>query len=256
MHGPSVPFSPSAEFPWLDYMYMSLNPSVEDLAVRLVLTVLASALIGLNREARGHAAGFRTTILVGLAACVAMIQANLLLSLAGKTPGSFAVADVLRFPLGVLTGVGFIGGGTILKRGSLVHGVTTAATLWLVTAIGLCFGGGQWLVGTAGTVLAVFTLWGLKWLDMRIPREHRAFLAIDASQDWASVPNEIDRDLRPRGYRVRFVGHDRARQGVHRLKFEVSWKQPDLAGYPVAIAEAVEARWELVSMEMVTEGNH
>jgi MgtC family len=49
----------------------------------------------------------------------------------------------MRLPLGILTGVGFIGGGTILKRGDLVTGVTTAATLWLVTVIGLCFGGGQ-----------------------------------------------------------------------------------------------------------------
>ncbi|MGN6303551.1 MAG: MgtC/SapB family protein [Mesorhizobium sp.] len=237
-------------------MYMPLNPSVEDLALRLVLTVMASALIGLNREARGHAAGFRTTILVGLAACLTMIQANLLLSLEGKTPESFAVADVLRFPLGVLTGVGFIGGGTILKRGSLMLGVTTAATLWLVTAIGLCFGGGQWAVGTAGTFLAVFTLWALKWLDMRIPREHRALLAIDAAGDWAPVPNELDRILRPKGYRAQFVGHGRPQEGVHRLKFEISWKQPDLAGYPLVLAEAVEDKWEIASMEMITEGNH
>jgi putative Mg2+ transporter-C (MgtC) family protein len=73
--------------------------------------MIAGAIIGFNRGARGHAAGLRTTILVGLAASVAMIQTNILLPLAGKTPESFAVMDLMRLPLGILTGVGFRGGG-------------------------------------------------------------------------------------------------------------------------------------------------
>lgn len=124
-----------------------------DIAVRLGLTMLAAAIIGINRGERGRAAGFRTTILVGLAASAAMIQTNVLLPMTGKTPESFAVMDLMRLPLGILTGVGFIGGGTILKKGDLVTGVTTAATLWLVTVIGLCLGGGQLLLGTTVTVL-------------------------------------------------------------------------------------------------------
>ena len=90
--------------------------------------MLAGAIIGLNRGARGHAAGFRTTILVALAASVAMIQANILLPLGGKQPDSFAVMDLMRLPLGVLTGVGFIGGGAILRKGGSITGVTTGAT--------------------------------------------------------------------------------------------------------------------------------
>jgi putative Mg2+ transporter-C (MgtC) family protein len=122
---------------------MPLHPTWQDIALRLILTMVAGALIGFNREVRGHAAGLRTTILVALAASVAMIQTNVLLSVGGKAADSFGVMDLMRLPLGILTGVGFIGGGAILKRGSLVTGVTTAATLWIVTAIGLCFGGGQ-----------------------------------------------------------------------------------------------------------------
>lgn len=114
---------------------------------------MAGSIIGFKRGARGHAAGFRTTILVSLAASVAMIQTNILLSMEGKTPGSFAVMDLMRLPLGILTGVGFIGGGAILKKGDLVTGVTTAATLWLVTVIGLCLGGGQLALGAVTTLL-------------------------------------------------------------------------------------------------------
>lgn len=111
---------------------MPLTPSWWDIAARIVLTVIAGGLIGLDRERGGHAAGFRTTILVALAACLAMIQANLLLSTYGKTFSYFTQMDVLRFPLGVLTGVGFLGGGAILRRGDMMTGVTTAATLWFI----------------------------------------------------------------------------------------------------------------------------
>jgi putative Mg2+ transporter-C (MgtC) family protein len=61
----------------------------------------------------------------------------------------------MRLPLGILSGVGFIGAGTILRRGNKVEGVTTAATLWFVTVIGLCFGGGQYLLGLGSTALAL-----------------------------------------------------------------------------------------------------
>jgi putative Mg2+ transporter-C (MgtC) family protein len=151
-------------------MPMPLSPSWQEICVRLVLTMMAGAIIGFNRGARGHAAGFRTTILVGLAASVAMILTNILLPVTGKTPESFAVMDPMRLPLGILTGVGFIGGGAIFKKGDLVTGVTTAATLWVVTVIGLCLGAGQLALGVAATALTVVTLWILKWVDLSIPR--------------------------------------------------------------------------------------
>src|SRR6201985_765165 len=129
-------------------MGMPLQPTWSDIAIRLALTMLAGAIIGFNRGARGHAAGFRTTILVGLAASVAMIQTNILLPLSGKTSESFVNMDLMRLPLGILTGVGFIGGGAILKKGDLVAGVTTAATLWLGSGIGLGVWGRDLVLGT------------------------------------------------------------------------------------------------------------
>jgi putative Mg2+ transporter-C (MgtC) family protein len=110
---------------------MSAQLTWQDVARRLALTVVAGALIGFNRSERGRRpAGVRTVILVSLAACVAMLQANALLSLVGKDPTSYIVMDLMRLPLGILSGMGFIGAGAILKRGSAVAGLTTAATLW------------------------------------------------------------------------------------------------------------------------------
>jgi len=148
-------------------MNMPLQPTWADIAIRLALTMLAAGVIGFNRGAHGHAAGFRTTILVGLAASVAMIQANILLSESGKTPQSFAVMDLMRLPLGILTGVGFIGGGAILKEGrrEVVKGLTTAASLWATAAIAAAAALGRGLVAVGATLLALLILAALLKLE-------------------------------------------------------------------------------------------
>src|SRR5579872_1597938 len=112
---------------------MPLHLTWIDLLVRLGSTLIAGFIIGYNRGEHGKAAGLRTTMLVCLAASVAMLQMNYLLPLAGRPHDSFVMNDLMRLPLGILTGVGFIGAGAILRRRELVIGVTTAATLWYVT---------------------------------------------------------------------------------------------------------------------------
>ena len=232
---------------------MPLHPTWEDIAVRLVLTVVASAIIGLDRGLRGHAAGLRTTILVGLAASVAMIQANLLLDVGGKTASSFGVMDLMRMPLGILTGVGFIGGGTILKRGNLVTGVTTAATLWAVTVIGLCMGGGQIWLGISATALSVVTLFALKWVDRHIPREHRAVVVTRAARH---EPLAAFADaLKGMGYRVRFLRQRQVEgaEGGVELRHEIRWKQAESAGPPVELITLLKQRFNLLAFDVTAE---
>jgi len=159
-----------------------------DVVLRLALTTLVGIVIGYNRREHGKAAGMRTTLLVCLAASVAMLQMNALLLMQGRPAGSFVMNDLMRLPLGILTGVGFIGAGTILRRGSVVVGVTTAATLWLVTVIGLCLGGGQIVLGLAATAIGLFALWGLEWFEQRLRQAHGARLALDLD---AEGPSEL-----------------------------------------------------------------
>jgi putative Mg2+ transporter-C (MgtC) family protein len=119
---------------------MPVHISWETIALRLVLTIVAGALLGIDRSKHEHPAGLRTSLLVTLAASIAMIQMNLLLPTNGKPHDSYAVMDLMRLPLGILTGVGFIGAGAIIRRNDLVIGVTTAATMWFATVVGLCMG--------------------------------------------------------------------------------------------------------------------
>lgn len=172
---------------------MPLHLSLTDIVVRLLCTLIAGAVIGYNRSEYGKAAGLRTTMLVCLAASVAMLLANLLLPLAGRPADSFVTADVMRLPLGILTGVGFIGGGAILRRRDIVTGVTTAATLWFVSVVGLCFGAGQILLGATATALGALVLWGLKWFDNRMRAEFRARLSVALAE--AGPPEDAIRKI-------------------------------------------------------------
>jgi putative Mg2+ transporter-C (MgtC) family protein len=116
------------------------------------------------------------------------LQANMLLITTGKTTSSFSVLDLERLPLGILSGIGFIGAGVIVKRdNNIVSGVTTAATIWFVSVLGLLFGGGQLILGSAATALAILILWGLKRAENFIPRVQQGHLCLALS---ANAPPE------------------------------------------------------------------
>jgi putative Mg2+ transporter-C (MgtC) family protein len=158
----------------------------QQVALRLALTAIAGIIIGFNRGEHGRPAGMRTTLLVCLAAAIAMIQANLLMNTVGKARDSFIVMDLMRLPLGILSGMGFIGAGAILRKDSLVLGVTTAATLWFSTVMGLCFGGGQLGLGGAALGLGIGTLWGLKHVERAFRQDMRATFALVTLADGPS----------------------------------------------------------------------
>ncbi len=147
---------------------MSPNIGWGDIAVRLALTLLASAVIGFNRGEHHQQVGLRTTMLICLASSVTMILVNLMFPAVSQPEGLF------RLPQGLLSGIGFIGAGAIIRRGKLVEGVTTAATLWFVTVIGLCFAAGYLGLGAASFGLAALILWCLKWVKRRVDIARRA----------------------------------------------------------------------------------
>ena len=157
---------------------MPLHIGWSDVALRLALTVVAGLLIGYNRTEHGKAAGLRTTLLVCLAASLAMIQVNLLLPMAGRAselvrdqrPHAAAARHSYRRRLHRRR--------RDLRRDNIISGVTTAATLWYVTVIGLCLGGGQIALGVAATALGLAALWGLERFELRLRREHSATLSL------------------------------------------------------------------------------
>jgi putative Mg2+ transporter-C (MgtC) family protein len=195
-----------------------------EIALRLILSVIAGAMIGWNRSEHGRPAGLRTTLLVCMAASISMIQTNLLMDTVGRTSDSFIMLDLMRLPLGILTGVGFIGAGAILRRESRVVGLTTAATLWFVTVMGLCFGGGQKLLGVTALAIGMAVLWGLRWIEMQIPQDRQATLCLTIGAG-GLTDDEIRQTIRLAGFQIVSLGLTRDKVEQHReLRCELRWR--------------------------------
>lgn len=229
---------------------MPLYLTWEQIALRVALASIASFIIGLNRDEHGHPAGIRTTMLVCLAATFAMLQVNLLLSLAGKLPSSFIVMDLMRLPLGILSGIGFIGAGVIIKRDTHVNGVTTAATIWFVTVLGLLFGGGNLYLGIAASALAIGILWALQLIERYLIREYRGSLHLAFS---SNPPNEDDVRQRLLAASLKIV-HWATRYDppttLTAIDCELTWRAP--ASRIVATPSTIEQLRALPGVRMLT----
>ena len=130
-----------------------------ELAARLVVAAMLGALIGLEREYHGHPAGMRTHLLVSVGSATFTV-----LSIeAFRGPG----ADPARIAAQIVTGIGFLGAGAILKDGGGIRGLTTAASLWAVAAVGMAAGAAAWGVAVAATLIVLVSLWPLQAIERR-----------------------------------------------------------------------------------------
>lgn len=143
-----------------------------ELLLRLFIAVLLGGLVGFEREQSNHAAGFRTNILVCLGSCLLMLLS--IYGFAQFVNETNVRLDPARLAAQVITGIGFLGAGTILFTGKSITGLTTAASLWVVSAIGLSVGAGFLLPAVATTVLVLLVLVVLNKLEKIQRRQARA----------------------------------------------------------------------------------
>ena len=141
-----------------------------DLALRLLLAAVLGAIIGLEREVHDHPAGMRTHLLVSVGSAAFTVLSIF------AFPGS----DTGRVAAQIVTGVGFLGAGAILKEGATIRGLTTAASLWAVAAVGMAAGAGAWGVAGVLTTIAIVSLWPLRIITYRLVgrNQHRLFLKL------------------------------------------------------------------------------
>lgn len=149
---------------------INISPEYSDLAIKLLIATFLSGLIGLEREFHGRAAGLRTHILVCLGATLIMASSQTIQNLF-TLQGSDSVIriDPWRIAAGIVTGIGFLGGGTILKSNDLIRGLTTAACIWFIAAIGIIVGLGLYIPAVMGTVVGFFVLVGFDPIGHKIP---------------------------------------------------------------------------------------
>lgn len=118
------------------------------IALQILLAGILSGLIGMDRERRGHDAGLRTHMLVGMGSCL----------FTGLSILAFPGGDPSRVASQILPGLGFLGAGAILKQGSNIQGLTTAASMWVTAAVGMGIGTGAWFAAICATLIIWFTL--------------------------------------------------------------------------------------------------
>lgn len=152
-----------------------------EITIKLLLSALAGGLIGLEREKHGRPAGLRTNILVAVGSCVIMIISEAFYIKYGVFDAETTLRlDPSRVAAQVVTGIGFIGAGVILKEGASVRGLTTAAGLWTVAGLGMAFGMGFFSLGAIATVLVLISLTYLKKLDPILKKDRYLTLMVTA----------------------------------------------------------------------------
>ena len=143
-----------------------------EIAVRLVLAAALGSFIGFERERLLWAAGIRTHMVVCVGACLVMIVSAY--GFQGVL-NEHVILDPSRVAAQVVSGIGFLGAGSILLRGSVVRGLTTAASIWTVAAIGLAIGGGLYFAGIASTAIILIILAGVKPLEEAYRARNQSF---------------------------------------------------------------------------------
>jgi putative Mg2+ transporter-C (MgtC) family protein len=159
-----------------------------EILFKLLLGTLLGGLIGFERQTHGRAAGFRTQLLVCVACVLLMIISEGFAVRSALHP-EFTRLDPTRIAAGALAGIGFLGAGVILKMGFNVQGLTTAACIWVVAAMGLAIGAGEYFASVVVFIITFFSLWVLRIWETKLPRRVYKYVTLvtDDSGDEATV---------------------------------------------------------------------
>ena len=196
---------------------------MSDEVLRILLAIVAGGLIGIEREYRDKSAGFRTTVAICLGATIFTM-------LSFKMGEDYS--DPVRISANIVTGVGFIGAGVIMRGDGRVAGLTTSAIIWLVAALGMAIGAGHYDIATAATGAVLAVLWIFPFLEERIDnlREMRTYKV-----SWVNKRQKIgELDSMFRGCGLKVFGTQTGKSGD---KIICSWK---VYGAPASQNRAVD----------------
>ncbi|HET7028958.1 MAG TPA: MgtC/SapB family protein [Candidatus Limnocylindrales bacterium] len=222
-----------------------------DLAIRMILAAVLGAAIGFEREIHEHPAGMRTHLLVSLGSAIFTI-----LSIYGfelpSGPGGTVATDTSRVAAQIVSGIGFLGAGAILKYGTSIRGLTTAASLWSTAAIGMATGAGEWVIAAVGTLIILLSLWPLNALIERLhqPGTHAIKLRLEIGR--LEALGDISRLVADRHVDMAGVNSQRLGKGRYEVELELrlpaNVRQQDIIG-------AITRIPDVDLMESVTPGD-
>src|SRR5437899_10997931 len=218
----------------------------EEALLRIVLAAVFGGAIGLEREFREREAGLRTHMLVAVGSALFTLASAYGFRDFLVHGGAVVRADPTRVAAQIVTGIGFLGAGAIIRQGLSVRGLTTAATLWVAAAIGLAAGAGYYSAAVITTAVALVALGPLRWLGYRFTRRFRGergllLVQLPSGQSLAPVIDAVDPEARIETIEVRQEGDRRT------LELTVELPRAEQARKLVAnlaeIDQVLEVRW-------------
>ncbi|MBX3662196.1 MAG: MgtC/SapB family protein [Burkholderiales bacterium] len=184
-----------------------------EICIRLTGALGVGALIGLERSYRGRPAGFRTHALVCVASSLLMLVTVYESQWFQPDGNSRVVVDPTRMAQGIMTGIGFLGAGVIMKEGTSVRGLTTAASIWITSAIGILVGIGFYLPAALATVLTLGTLSGFRWIEGRMRTEQYAIFSVRVQRSHDMGEDELRKLVAKHDFSVAHVTYRLRDQG-------------------------------------------
>jgi len=175
--------------------------ATQELLIRLLIAALLGSIVGFERQRRSAwAAGLRTHMLVCVGAALFMITSAL--GFSDVLTGNHIMLDPSRVAAQVASGIGFLGAGTIILRRKIVHGLTTAASIWSVAAVGLAVGGGLYTAAAGATVIMIVILAGMRPIERLIFQQAKSqMVTLDVTR-WSKVVLELREICRRAGVTV------------------------------------------------------
>lgn len=183
--------------------------------MRLAIALVAGGLIGLERSYHARPAGFRTHTLVCMASALLMLvtvyESQWFVS--GRLER--VVVDPTRMAQGIMTGIGFLGAGVIMKEGLSVRGLTTAASIWITAAIGILVGIGFYFPAALAAVLTLGTLSVFRWIENRMPAQFYAHFMVRFQRNEAMPEAELRRVVAQYGFSIANLNYRLTGEGKH-----------------------------------------
>ncbi len=203
--------------------------NLETWLLRIGVAAASGALVGIERQMHGRPAGLRTHMLVSVASCLVVMAG---LDLASSSRLSAVQADVSRVVAGVVTGIGFLGAGAIIKTGDIVRGLTTAACVWFTAVAGVLAALGLLLMTGVAAVLAFLILIVLDRLEDYIPTAvYRDMLVTCADHLSHRIPGEVVDAIRSAGIEIKYTEMElQGEEGTYRMLFHLRMRQGSVDG--------------------------
>ena len=210
-----------------------------EMVFRMMAALLAGGLIGLERSHRGRPAGFRTHALVCLASSLLMLVTAYESHWFPHDSAARVILDPTRMAQGIMTGIGFVGAGAIIKEGFTVRGLTTAASIWITAALGILTGIGFYFAAFIGTALALGTLSAFRWIEARLPTETYAIFMVRYARENAISEPALRSLVQAHGFSMHNLSY-RLHSDVGQMEYRMVLRTMD-AGNARSLAEKLKA---------------